>query len=295
MDGAGAVDGADAVNSVQRSCIDAGTEPGCGLVEVPGGTFTLGLGTESPVPVRVGPFALDAYEVTIARFRRFWEAGRPAPDAPVVYPGGVGLVWKGGPVRDPGAHAQGPWGSRPIEGPSPRPFAPIFGVEWGTAMAFCVWDGGRLPTEAEWELAAGHLADGRPVPRRYPWGNEPPQGAPNAPCDRAWWNQCPGERNVGAFAATGGFYDLAGGVAEWTADGWAAFTDVRCWGSSPSSPLVNPLCADSPTGFGERVVRGGHAATALIRDLEVTSRVPSVDSVAHQWWGIRCARTRTAP
>lgn len=286
-------DGRDAggvANSVQRSCVGTAAEPGCGLVEVPGGSFTMGLGTANPVPVRVGPFALDSYEVTIARFRRFWEAGRPAPAEPVIYPNGAAL-WRGDPVRDPNAHGQGPWGSRPIQGPSPRPFAPI-GLDWWTAMSFCVWDGGRLPTEAEWELAAGHLPDGRPVPRRYPWGNEPPQGGPNLGCDRARWNDCPGERVVGAFAATGGFYDLAGGVSEWTADGWARFTDATCWGGSP---LVNPLCLDSPGGFAERVVRGGHFSSRQASQLEVASRYVSGEHSTLDWFGVRCARTRSAP
>ncbi len=85
------------VSSSEPSCAVRGT-PGCGVVEVGGGTFQMGDNDEwnaAPVvTVTVGAFAMDAYEVTVARFRAFWNAGHPEPSGPIVHRVGS-IVWAG--------------------------------------------------------------------------------------------------------------------------------------------------------------------------------------------------------
>jgi formylglycine-generating enzyme required for sulfatase activity len=271
----------------ERSCPDTG-ERGCGRATIAGGTFALGeegpANGASPIQpaITVSEFVMDASEVTVARFRRYWEAGHPAPSSAVAYPGGS-LAWTG-PVVTPVTHTldgtcnwtttPGAWESHPLNC-----------VDWATAQAFCVWDGGRLPTEAEWEYAArGRYGDARP----YPWGAE----APTTTCDRAHWNHCAGEdgaftRRVGSFATDvpTGLYDLGGNVGEWMADWRASYSSASCWGGLART---NPVCADSASGL--RVLRGGQWNLTELPWLRVASRRDMGPGAHDSALGFRCVR-----
>ena len=95
---------------------------------------------------------------------------------------------------------------------SPR--QPVVGVTWNEAMAYCIWlgesDGGRwrLPTEAEWELAA---SAGLPSPRTA-WGDEIPAGEiPEGELRGPW--------EVGLGTPNGyGLFDMGTIVHEWCFD-----------------------------------------------------------------------------
>ena len=148
LDGPSACDSSACL--VQRSCSVPMT-PGCGQVAVPGGTFVLGgdtdayLDTPAAGTMSVSPFSIDAYEVTVARFRQYWQAGSPPPPTdPIAYPGGP-VPW-GGTVSEPqtAAHSGDPdctWN----ETVGSYEAHPIDCIDWYTAQAFCVWDGGRCP------------------------------------------------------------------------------------------------------------------------------------------------------
>ena len=272
--------------STQRSCPDP-TERGCGMVDIPGATFTLGdsdaLRATPLVPgITVQDYRIDAYEVTVARFRRYWASGHPAPstvtyaDATVPFTGAVTPA-----TTTVGCNWTATQGSREAH--------PINCLDWYTAVAFCVWDGGRLATEAEWEWAArGDAGLGRAPVRSFPWGESPP----DVHCDRAQWSECPGDdgaptRRVGSFPGAAGIYDQAGNVWEWTADLFRTYDDPACWGARPRT---NPRC-DGPVGF--RAIRGGGWYSTEEQFLHGASRDDAYEpSNRSAYVGLRCARGR---
>ena len=273
----------------QSSCTDA-TTPGCGVVVVSGGNFSLGeVGAQNAEPIQpditTGNFQMDAYEVTVARFRKFWLAGHPALTSAVTYPSGS-VSWAG-IVAEPQQAASCNWSPMP----GAREAHPINCVEWGTALAFCAWDGGRLPTEAEWEWAArGRPIAGLSAPRRYPWGDQEPTGSATVACDRAQWNLCVGDdgavtRRVGSFAPSGGIYDLAGNIYEWAADVYALYSDTGCWGGSPRT---NPVCR--PVAGGDLLLRGGSWRADMTTYLHGASRGHTTAGYSNI--GFRCVATR---
>lgn len=270
----------------QLSCPMA-SEQGCGTVTFSGGSFTMGgdttalSDTPAQTSITVSGFTLDAYEVTVSRFRRFWSAGHPMPPGgSVQYPGGT-VAW-GGMVTEPAlADGQCTWS----EMPDTLEAHPINCVDWNTAQAFCVWDGGRLPTEAEWEYAArGNTESGLAAGRAYPWGATDPTA-----CDRAEWDDCSGDDDtattrVGDFAPTGGVYDLAGNVYEWTADWYADYTNAQCWNGVPQ---MDPVCNVSTSQV--RGIRGGswYSDIAYLRGASRSDEPPATQT---SLVGFRCAR-----
>lgn len=250
-------DGSCVLNSL--SCAVEET-PGCGMVTIEGGTFTMGLDNAdvelyaAPAQeyVTVGSFVMDAYEVTVGRFRRFFEAGFQVWPDPIQYPNGNYLRARKDDFILPEETGQGSnvynWSAEPAD----RESYPINRVHWSVAMSFCAWDGGRLPTEAEWEYAARgrRVEPGLASGRLYPWGDELPT------CRVAHTQLClEGATTTSVLSgrlAAGGIYDLAGNVAEWTADSFQEY-GFGCWPGAGLPP--NPLCF---LGVSQpRTVRGG--------------------------------------
>jgi formylglycine-generating enzyme required for sulfatase activity len=117
---------------------------------VPGGLYEPFVVIQGERPVEVAPFALDALPVTNADFLAFVRA---EPDwrrdrVPELFAtSGYLRHWAG--AEDLG---------------TAHPDAPVAYVSWFAASAYCEAQGARLPTEAEWELAARAStteADGR--------------------------------------------------------------------------------------------------------------------------------------
>ena len=136
-------------------------------------------------------FRLDKYLATVGRFRAFVAASVagwvPAAGSGkhVHLNGGQGLVNSGGAGYEPGwdptdtlelATTSADWMARLncepsfhtwTDIPGQNESLPINCVDWYEAYAFCIWDGGFLPSEAEWEDAAAGGAE----QRAYPWGS----------------------------------------------------------------------------------------------------------------------------
>jgi iron(II)-dependent oxidoreductase len=264
------------------------------MVTIPAGTYPIGDadGRPSARPahrVQLDPFRIDRTEVTNAAFaeylnalelevraafpvtkarfddfapataRRLLEQGRAEGLYPI-----IGL--DDAQVRihyEDGAF-------RPADGYAEHPVAE---TTWAGARDYCLWRGGRLPTEAEWEAAAR----GREG-RSHPWGEAPPSD------DRVYaghrsGNTAPvGSRPAGATPR--GLLDMAGSEAEWTSSLFRPYPYDRNDGR------------EDPTHPGERVTRGGDYVFDTAPDQLTTyfrdgfSRAP-MDG--HRHIGFRCA------
>ncbi len=191
-----------------------------GDVEVPGGRFMLGATWNEPFvfdnekwahPVEIAPFRIARVPVTNLEFATFVLSG--GYEDPRLW-SDVGWQWRVEmDARRPVYWESGPDGGLERRFDALRPLGahrPAIHVSWFEAEAYCNWAGRRLPTEAEWELAAGGLDK-----RRFPWGEAPPS-ALTANLD----GRAGGPVDVGALAAGDSPYgcrQMIGNVWEWTA------------------------------------------------------------------------------
>lgn len=270
------------------------------MLQIPGGEFTMGY--DGPLPhepnerpahlVRVNTFWIDRTEVTVADMRACLERGD------------CSARLGAGPLCTLG-HGD--------------PKVAVNCVPWAAADAYCRAVGKRLPTEAEWELAAG---GGQKT--RFPWGSAPAScglavtlisnhsGASCAP---------KGPMQVGTHARGAspfGVEDMAGNVEEWVADWYAdryevlpalppvhapqpAVPSAAPSGSAAppaSGPVPSPAAATSaaaapsPAGpaFGVAHVLRGGGWMSRPRETRVTIRSWGSMNEAGPNVGFRCAR-----
>jgi sulfatase modifying factor 1 len=296
--------GADGAVTVPSSCTGRtpGTSADCGAAMddccasplVPCGVYSRG--NDTSYPASVSSFRLDKYEATVGRFRAFVNAypgSKPTPGAgmhPLVGPSSGWLAgWEQNlPVDQAALRAAllcnpmfQTWTDMPAEGGTGGETLPINCVSWYEAFAFCAWDGGRLPTEAEWNYAAAGGAE----QRTYPWGPDAPD-ATLAVYDCLFIGASTCEHSdiapVGSRPRGSGKWkhaDLAGNMIEWTLDLFA----------TPYSATSCSDCSDLTTATAERVARGG-SYRGLSDDL-LTSARRSFPPGRGANIGIRCART----
>lgn len=312
-----------------------------GMVWIPGGEFTMGTDEEEAYAaekpahrVKVDGFWMDETEVTNEQFKKFvdatgyvtvaekkpeWEqlkkqlppGSSPPPEENLV-PGSLvftppsyavsledySLWWS----FRPDANWKGPDGPESsIEGKSSHP---VVHIAYDDALAFAVWAGKRLPTEAEWEFASRGGVDSE----RYSWGKEyRPQGKYMA---NTFQGVFPGTNDgEDGFAGSSpvktfppnryGLYDIIGNAWEWTSD----YFDINYYGELAKSRLsVNPKGAAKPYDprepFAEkRVTRGGSflCATDYCVNFRPSARQGTTFDSGMSHVSFRCVLDAAAP
>ncbi len=303
----------------------SGTESCCTSLEVTGGTyfrtydldpsgapiFTADGGpTREADPATVSTFRLDKYVVTVGRLRQFVNARNagwlptPGSGKHTHLNGGNGLAGNNGGF-EPGWAASDDSNIAVTDAnltcglydnnetwtayAGTQENLPINCVNWYEAYAFCIWDGGFLPSDAEWEYAAA----GGAQQREYPWGSTAPGTAcPGTGCQYAIYNcdypsgsgNCTSVKNIAPVgtatlgAGLWGQLDMVGDVSQWNLDGYG------------DAPYVDPCTDCTDLATASRVYRGvsfGDYASYLLPSLRFGSTPTSHSADT----GFRCART----
>lgn len=177
---------------------------------------------------------------------------------------------------------------------------PVVHVSWDDALAYAHWAGKRLLSEAEWEFAAR----GGLVAQVYGWGSE-------LKADGRWmanlWQGAlvegkkpedgfVGTSPGGSFPTNGfGLFDMAGNVAEWTADWYRpdiylaiSKSPARIARRNPQGP-IDSFDPEQP-GIWKKVIRGGSFLSVDGADSRPSARAKGAVPTTRQDLGFRCAK-----
>lgn len=231
------------------------------MVVVEGGAFYRGStdGNRDEMPrheITLDSFAIDIHPVTNDQFVRFLEAM-----------GGVKDTNHNDIIRLKDSRINNSKGRFSIESGYVK--HPVVGVTWYGAVAYAKWVGKRLPTEAEWEIAACGGDDNN----LYPTGDDIEKTEANFfSSDTTVVMSYPPNKM--------GIYDLAGNVYEWCQD-WYGYNYYEVAVQEP----INP---NGPLQGVYRVLRGG-CWKSLKEDLRCSRRHRNNPGTVNGTYGFRCA------
>jgi len=293
-DGAPAHHASSTASSAATSASVSAAPKGCpaGMAEIPTTAFFMGSDTgedeEKPAhKVRLSTYCMDLTEVTVEDYLACSDKGEcKRPWAVVDWP----------EIKDTDKKLYTPLCN--VNDPVGKAKHPINCVDWQMAVSYCEYRGKRLPTSAEWELAARG-----PEGRTYPWGDELPDETRLNACGKECvaWGKTKGvpmtpmfagddhfvhTAPVGSFpkgASKFGLQDVVGNVWEWTAD-----FDGKYTAEEQKDPK-------GPTTGTERVVRGGAWNGSFASWLRPSARYSFPAETKSHVVGLRCAATLGAP
>jgi formylglycine-generating enzyme required for sulfatase activity len=285
---------------VAATCGAGGGDDCCASARVTGGTFYRDYDgvdfTDTSYPATVADFALDKYDITVGRFRQFVEAGSGTQVHPPLAKDGAH------PLID-GSGWSPSWNNRlaattadlkkdlncdPVyqtwtDSVGANENKPVNCIDWFKAFAFCAWDGGRLPTEAEWNYAAS----GGSEQRYYPWSDPPTSTAIDQHHAVYCSGACYSVEDVGSVSPLGdgkwGHSDLAGNVLQWMLDWYAPY----------ANPCVNCAMVTATVSTSDRVLRGGTylGGAKYIRAAYRNENMHDPPGTRGTGIGARCARS----
>lgn len=234
-------------------------------------------------PVRLSPFYMDKYELTVGRLRKLGAAALGDEEEPFVpgRPANADCTFRG---FDDGVNDA----------------LPLNCVHWKTARKLCRASRGDLPTEAQWE----YVARGRGEQRIFPWGSdvggcctsslERATSGPLRGCGRgvepvgshADPSRCKGIADV----SRDGIVDLGGSMNEFLRDVFQPYT-AACWGGA-GIPL-DPSCRDDESQ--DHMIRGGSWKEGSLRAYTTVRSSNGPVFEVETGRGFRCAYPGVAP
>ncbi len=301
------------------------TESCCTSLQVPGGTFYRNCSgpdcAQTASQATVSGLLIDKYEITVGRFRQFVTAAAsgwlPATGSGkhAHVNGGRGVVESSGATGAPYetgwdtawntklATTMAGWSANLscnelatwTASPAANENRPINCADWYEVYAFCIWDEGFLPSDAEWN----YTASGGGEQRFFPWST--PAGSQDIDCTFANYGgganglagycSVGGTNRVGSESPKGdgkwGHSDLGGNVWEWVLDSSSSGPCIDCANTSLPPGPPSPASLDGEDD-GVRVNRGGGLGAGFSLEASSINYSPPTDrDIEH---GARCAR-----